>query len=190
MILSVVTATDYDDGYLAGYLDCQNGLENKVEVKREWVDSTDFGNWEINYYVDEFKEPTSEGYISNLELLEGSFSNSATNNSNLIAYFLIDKKNVAIVLYEYSSCLVTGSSSYPDKYDISVKCNGIVTRFKGTNYSDRIYLDKTEAFLDLLKTEQPMKISIALDSDYFSTTYLLKDVITAGFNNAWNSLTE
>ena len=190
IMLSVVTATDYDDGYLAGYLDCQNGLENKVEVKREWFDSTDSGNWKINYYVDEFDEPTNNGYISNLKLLEGLFSNSATNDSDLIAYFLIDKKSVAIKLFEYSSYLVTGSSSYPDKYDISVKCNGVVTRFKGTNYSDRIILNKPDAFLDLLKTEQPMKISIALDSAYFSSTYLLKDVITIGFNNAWNSLTE
>lgn len=52
------------------------------------------------------------------------------------------------------------------------------------------FYNKPDEFFDLLKTEQPMKISIALDSDYYSSTYLLTDVITAGFNNAWNSLNE
>ncbi len=58
------------------------------------------GVWEIGYYVDDFGEKTKKAYVST-ELL-GTFSNSATTNSNLRVRFLIDNQSIRIQLYEYA----------------------------------------------------------------------------------------
>lgn len=58
------------------------------------------GIWELGYYVDDFNEPTKEAYISTS--LYGTFSNSATTNSDLRVMFLIDNNSMRIQLYEYA----------------------------------------------------------------------------------------
>lgn len=42
-----------------------------------------FGDWRIDYSVDDFNQPTDEWYITEDEYLVGTFSNSATTNSSL-----------------------------------------------------------------------------------------------------------
>lgn len=60
------------------------------------------GIWKINYYVDSFGDPTNEGYITNSDIIVGTFSNSATTDSELGVSFLItNKDDIAIKLYEY-----------------------------------------------------------------------------------------
>tara|TARA_B100000900_G_scaffold393353_1_gene389744 strand:+ start:91 stop:270 length:180 start_codon:yes stop_codon:yes gene_type:complete len=55
-----------------------------------------FGDWEISNYVDRFGDETSYSYIK--YYTDGTFSNSATNNSDLFVRILIDdstlKKNI------------------------------------------------------------------------------------------------
>jgi hypothetical protein len=57
------------------------------------------GNWEIAHYVDEFQEETDEKYIKQSAL--GTFSNSATTNSDLVAHILVDKNDIRLRLQEY-----------------------------------------------------------------------------------------
>ena len=45
-----------------------------------------FGDWRIDYYVDDFNQPTDEWYITEDEYLVDTFSNSATTNSNFDTY--------------------------------------------------------------------------------------------------------
>lgn len=73
------------------------------ELQTNQTDKSDeSGIWKTNYYVDSFGDPTDEGYITNSQIIVGSFSNSATTNSDLGVSFLItDKDNIAIMLYEY-----------------------------------------------------------------------------------------
>ena len=42
------------------------------------------GLWSVNYYVDDFQQPTEEWYITNETSFTGTFSNSATTNSKQI----------------------------------------------------------------------------------------------------------
>ena len=49
--------------------------------------------WEIRYYVDEFGEKTESGYIANADFISGVFSNTATHNSDLNVWLLIDDSN-------------------------------------------------------------------------------------------------
>lgn len=58
------------------------------------------GAWEIGYYVDDFGERTGEFFVS--MFVYGTFSNSATTNSNLKVRFMIDKNSSRIQLYEYA----------------------------------------------------------------------------------------
>lgn len=58
------------------------------------------GAWEIGYYVDDFGERTGEFFVS--MFLYGTFSNSATTNSDLKVRFMIDKNSSRIQLYEYA----------------------------------------------------------------------------------------
>lgn len=75
------------------------GMENVVGRS----DNTEngLGDWEISYYVDEFQEKTEEKYIKQTVL--GTFSNSATTNSDLLAHILVDKDNIRLRLQEYCS---------------------------------------------------------------------------------------
>jgi len=96
-------------------------------------------NWEIRYYVDEFNQPTSKGYVANKELFSGTFSNTATADSELSAQIIADKYNVAIKLWEYGRSEVKTSSS--EKYDITIlKPDGDKSYIDGKMYGDRLYI--------------------------------------------------
>ena len=60
------------------------------------------GLWTIEEYVNDFKEPTGQKFIFQ-ESTKGSFSNSATTNSELIAQILIDNDDIRIQLKRYGS---------------------------------------------------------------------------------------
>jgi hypothetical protein len=57
--------------------------------------------WEKTYYVDDFKQPTDEWYIRTKKRMTGTFSNSATTNSDLEVSVLIDDESIAFMLYCY-----------------------------------------------------------------------------------------
>lgn len=65
------------------------------------VNINNLGIWSLGHYIDDFGEPTKEAYISTILL--GTFSNSATTNSDLSVRILIDRKSIRIQLYEYAS---------------------------------------------------------------------------------------
>jgi hypothetical protein len=70
------------------------------------------GIWQIRYFVDKFGDPTEEPYITTT--IEGTFSNSATRNSELTAViFVSEKDEFAFELYEY----IWGSLVTPSKYN-------------------------------------------------------------------------
>ena len=81
-----------------------------------------FGIFSVGYYVDEFNQPTNDGYVCNDTYVVGTFSNSATSDSQLYVQVLADKSDITIFLYEYGRSLVKNSSSYyVDEYDITMK---------------------------------------------------------------------
>ena len=48
------------------------------------------GIWSVNYYVDDFQQPTDEWYITANTSFSGTFSNSATTNSKLAVQVAVD----------------------------------------------------------------------------------------------------
>ena len=73
------------------------GMENIVGSSDK--SGNGLGDWEIGHYVDEFQEETEEKYIKQSAL--GTFSNSATTNSDLVAHILVDKNDIRLRLQEY-----------------------------------------------------------------------------------------
>lgn len=74
--------------------------EKYGELKKIDINNKEFGIWKTSYYVDDFGEPTKEGFVG--AVCEGVFSNSATTNSDLGVKFLIDESSIRIQLYEYA----------------------------------------------------------------------------------------
>lgn len=152
------------------------------------------GNWEIKYFVDEFGDPTNTGYITTKELIEGSFSNSATSNAGLLAQFIIkDSSNVGLKLYEYKSNVVKAYST--KSYSVIIKdSEGNKHTMNSTIYKggDRLYIDDSykknhiSKFHNLLVKGGNLTIIIT-DSEYGLTNYKIT-VNGDGYKNAFETL--
>ena len=148
----------------------------------------DLGMWELRYYVDEFGNPTEQGYISNTKWIKGKFSNSAAEGSALNVKFLIDIDDVAIQLYEYAG-------SNPVKaynttvYDVSILASdGQKYTCQATEYSDRLYLPRN--VLDILGQNGETSFYIAETGSYANSTYIFTIDDTSYIGNAVTLLTE
>ena len=78
--------------------------------------------------MDDFGDPTQEAYVSTD--VRGSFSNSATTNSDLRVRFLVDKSSIRIQLYEYAR-------NHPIKGEGTIEFEA--RNSKGTQYSFRTF---------------------------------------------------
>ena len=206
LILTLALTLGFTVGALADYeyldgmtleemLALQSELEGRISEAKAAAgaaDPTDLGVWQIRYYVDEFNNPTTEGYITTKLYVEGTFSNSATTNSNLKVIWLIDKDSVAIKLLEYGRNVV---KSYYDVtgYSISMlDADGNKTSMTGTMYkgSDRIYIDSDfeSIVLNALAKNGAVTFKITETGKYASSSYLFKMEDTSYFTNAYQQL--
>lgn len=196
---------DYAMGYLKGFEDAINGeysefinllsiLYDETYIDDDPAatpDESDFGDWQLYYYVDSFGDDTDEAYAST-GIQNGTFSNSATINSNLDWRFIIDKRSIAIKLWEYGSYVVNGSSRNPDVYYLQVKdARGNISEFRCTNSSDRLTISMFDSFLALLRTDQKLKIIIEKSTEYGTPSkYNLGNVDVKGFDAIYRKLIE
>lgn len=173
----------------------QNDLESRIEELRRLEESSDPSNtgmWELTYYVDEFGLPTDTKYIRNAEYISGTFSNTATNNSDLNVRLLIDEDDVSIMLYEYSRSQVKNSYSKGTEYRVSVlDSSGERHILTGRMYSDRIsfYPTDTNTLLGVLKAGGTIRFSI-VESDRTTTKYNFVIEDCSYFSNAYDLLFE
>lgn len=151
-----------------------------------------FGIFSTNYYVDEFDQPTKDGYVANTVYISGKFSNSATTDSKLSVTVVADKSDIAFFLYEYGYNLVKNASSrYEEEYDIVMKtADGTKYDMTGTIYcgGDRLFIDaKYESkVLKALKSGGNVSFYI-VQSDWTTTTYLFT-INTSNFAEQYSKL--
>ena len=151
-----------------------------------------FGIFSIGYYVDEFNQLTSDGYVCNNSYISGTFSNSATTDSLLYVQVLVDKDDIAFFLYEYGRSLVKNSSSrYVEEYDITMKtADGTKYNLTGTIYcgGDRLFIDSSyeQKVLNALKSGETVSFYI-VESERTTTTYLFS-VNTSNFAEKYAQL--
>ena len=140
----------------------------------------DFGMWGVDYYVDNFNQPTDEWFITNANYyFEGTFNNSATVDSLLLVQAAYDLNNyITFFLYEYGSSLVVNSSNmYYEEYDITMRTpDGVDHPLTGKMYTggDRIYIDDayTDEVLTALRGEGDIMFYI-VNSDRTVENYLV-----------------
>lgn len=133
--------------------------------------------WEIKYYVDEFQQPTSERYLTTTSPIVGTFSNSATTNSELLVIPLIDAYSIAFELYEYGRSPVKNIYSHSVDYTMTIRTpDGKDSQYiisLGAN-ADRFfvssyYADAYNQIKELLAGEDDFHILL---SDEKTTSYL------------------
>ena len=148
-------------------------------------------SWGYNYYVDyQFGERTDEWYVVTNERLEGTFENSATNDSPLLVMLLYDcNDDIAIFLYEYAdedNLVKNNSAKYKDYYKIVVKNE------KGRTYEargqlppggDRIFIIDTykSTVLEMMMTSKTIKFFIQNEDS--PTTQYRFEVDMSNFND-------
>lgn len=153
-------------------------------------------SWEISYYVDEFGDKTENVFVNNKAYIEGKFSNSATNNSDCYALFLVNKNNVEIILYEYDSLYpVTKISS--DKAYIKIKTeDGTVYDFGSTIFTsqNRILIENSYSYEHDVETlfkafveNRYVTMSIQIKNSSINSTsqYVIK-IPTNGFEEMYH----
>lgn len=128
----------------------QEELVEKAKKEAEKKEKTRLANlnntgiWSIAYYVDNFGEKTKNCYVTNTDLINGSFNNSATQDSALDIEFMINSSSdISFQLYEYAGKNpVKASSSYAvllqDK-------DGKRLELRAFNYSDRFSFEEKES---------------------------------------------
>lgn len=119
-------------------------LEEKESVRLANLDNT--GIWRVGYYTDEFGEPTKKGYIRNTSLIRGTFSNTATQDSDLDVTFLIsNSSDISIQLYEYAGNNPVKAYS-PDSYTVLIQDkDGNRLKLRAVNYSERLSFEAAES---------------------------------------------
>ena len=154
-------------------------------------------NWALYYYVDEFGDKTEDWYIVTRDYASGTFSNSATTDSELLAFVVYDYDGrISIFLCEYADedNLVKNNASWSsDYYKISIRNDtGETIDVRGEMYagSDRIFIVNYDVskVLDMMKTSQTVKFYIQ-NEKYKTTTYRF-DLDLTDFLYVYNIATE
>lgn len=151
--------------------------------------------WKLNYYVDDFQQPTDESYLCSKKF-SGQFSNSATTNSVVDAEVLVDKENIAIFLYEYGYHQVKNSSSYyDDEYNITMRLkNGKEYKFSGAVYcgGDRIIINENynSTIIKALSQKENSPVSFYIEHAKYATTKYLFSVTCDNFAEEYQKLSK
>ena len=147
---------------------------NTVEV------SGDAGLWETKYYVDNFKNPTDEAYITTTSI--GTFTNSATNGSELIAKVIVNENNVEVELLEYGSYPINiiGNSLRNVKINFDGQTVNLGNAwFDSSTKRLLISNKKIVSLFQALVEHEKVTMYITIDN-YGRSTYLF-DIYSAGF---------
>ena len=146
------------------------------------------GIWVVRNYVDEFGEKSKEKCVGGLFF--GQFSNSATENSDLAAKFVIDKSDIYIQLYEYMGHNPV-KAGIEEGYNIKVRTgDNEIIELTASNYSDKLtfsYYDSKKLREILLKGGE-IKFVIIEDTKYTKSSYRFTIKDASGLNNAMKEL--
>lgn len=146
--------------------------------------------WVVSYYEDEFKEPTDECYITNSKYIKGTFSNTATTDSELYVQILVDKSCFSIKLLEYEKNIVENSSaSKAVNYTITVKYDdGEKSKFYADMQpgDDKITLESPYGYYFANKLKENQSISFYIVESKRTTTNYLFSVTSENFSEIYD----
>jgi hypothetical protein len=147
--------------------------------------------WKISHYVDEFGEPTKQRFITNSKIILGTFSNSATENSDLVVKFLIDNpESISIQLFEYAGNNPV-KKGIEEGYKIKIKPeNSEPVVLEARNFSDRLSLNKANSkkLSDILLKGGRLLFSIIEVTEYSSASYKFEIPNAQGYDKILSEL--
>lgn len=138
---------------------------------------TGTGLWELDAYVDEFGDKTSDKYLRLRG--RGTFSNSAATNEKLVVYLFTDKDTTSthFRFVEYGSsvvknediCYMKIKDSYGDIHEIKFYCNENGNLFPA-------YYDENAAkeLRGIIGNEGEISVSAEMDGGYSKSKYKFK----------------
>lgn len=162
--------------------------EEKERIRLANLDNT--GMWSINYITDKYGDATNIPYIKNSSFIRGTFSNSATNGSDLNVTLLIKNSfDISIILYQYGDKQVKYFEN--KRYLVSVKDKaGNDLELSAMLYpnSDKLCLDKNDSKIlnDVLAKGGPIKFNIVSGLDKYN--FIIQN--TEWYGNAYKKLEE
>jgi hypothetical protein len=133
--------------------------------------------WEVNYFKDAFgdPDPSAGGYVSGI-VEDGTFSNSATTNSDLIVILFAEEYEGTIVnsikLIEYGSSIVKAYSTTPYIIKIKDDSGGVHTiKSRMLEGGDSIYNLSGEDINELILSNDNLKFFIKEGDAGYASTY-------------------
>ncbi len=164
--------------------------EEKEQIRLANLNNT--GMWSVRYYVDDFGEPTKQGYITNTILIRGTFSNTATQDSELDVKFLItNSSNISIRLYEYAGNNPVKAYSSTAYTALVQDKDGNRMELIAVNYSERLSFGKTDSrkIHNVLMKGSALKFRIT-EIDTPTTQYQFSIQNADWYENAYRKLKE
>ena len=96
--------------------------------------------WTTKFYVDDFGEPTEDGYQSMIS--EGVFSNSATQNSEALYAFVKSESSLTVKVFEYGKSLATSTESTLETVKLKTPKGVVEIKDVFFSKSGRLYFSK------------------------------------------------
>ena len=168
-------------------------------IDKKEKDNSPLEFWEIKYFVNEFQKQTDVGYITNVNPIIGTFTNSKVVGNLLRVKMMIKENAVGIKLYEDGSSLaVKGTKQNPIEYAMSIKHNdeNIEFLFRGINENDVVVIGNIISFnhqttlINYLKKGGKFQFYLESKSDINKKIYRfdINDESHSGFLNIFEKL--
>lgn len=160
-----------------------------IAVREKLKKENNMGIWEVDYYVDQFGEKTGKIFVTTSKLIWGRFSNTATENSDLLAKIYIDSfDKVSIQLFEYA-----GDNSVKDsgqQYIVDVKNDqSEYLSMLAYNNSDRLVIHKDDSNnLNKLLLHSSWVKFVITNRTYSTSKYYFEIPDISGFKNAYRKV--
>jgi hypothetical protein len=134
--------------------------------------------WETKNYVDEFGDKTDESYKS--LIANGTFSNSATTNSEALYSFTDSGDSMMITVYEYGSSKATSIEATFELVKIKTPSSGVVSfkRVFFTKGGSLAFFEKEYTrLIEVIKEKGNYTIIFDRSADYSKSSYKIKFTI-------------
>jgi RNA polymerase subunit RPABC4/transcription elongation factor Spt4 len=151
------------------------------------------GIWVIGNGIDEFGDETGEKYIASKNVINGTFRNSATQNSKLDVQLLYtDKNGLAMQLFEYGKDFgIPAIAIGMEEIAVSIQDgNGERYSLPGSMSQSWLYFNDKETVKEILMMGGNIKFRITIDTIGVRSYYSFDITNADGFDTIYNQYKE
>ncbi len=150
-------------------------------------------NWMIEEYVDEFRLPTGQQYITNAHPIGGTYTHGRGIYEELQAYWFIEEDTVSLMLYSDGAYAMPGDPDHDTEYILRIRYPSDIREDVSATLNPslgRLTLSENSAYIvrDAFAACDSLSFYIQSQSDE-SENYLFTMTAMSGFTDAWHLLT-